>query len=411
MATVKKEDCSCPRRMKAKCAHKPWKVTYREPGGRAGAQRTLSFKLKEEADAFAVKVERDKDLGVYINPRKAKTPFSEVWDQWLNTGSLEPSTYANYRSVYANHFEGHFARRPIGAVSTEDIAKWEQWEKEQGYKPYGIQVRKNLLSSVFGYAVASEIIGRNPCKTANPRKNESRSAYEPVSDEDIPETHEVLGIIAEMPKFLRAAVWAMAGCGLRPGEALAISDQSIEWESSTLLVNHQVAAHGICQITGSRRGVKRGTKHRKQAESRRTPIPGQVVEVFSDHIDMFGIWGDQGWLFESPRQPGRHPSYDWLLRQFKDAAKAAGVPQYTPKSLRHYFVTTSLHAGIPLYEIAQWMGHRDTRTTEQVYGHLTTKAFKRGSDALGEQLAGDLTSFRGKIDAPRLVSLDDEEAA
>ena len=411
MATVKKEDCSCPRRLKATCAHKPWKVLYREPGGRAGRQVEVSFKLKDDADAFAVKVERDKDLGVYISPRKAKKLFSEIWDLWLNTGSLEPGTYANYRSVYANHFEDHFGKRPIGAVSSEDIAKWEQWERDQGYKPYGIQVRKNLLSSVFGYAVAAEFIGRNPCKTANPRKNEHRSAYTPVADDEIPETQEVLGIIAEVPKELRAAFWAMAGCGLRPGEALAICDQSIEWESGVLLVNHQVTAHGVCQITGSRRGVKRGTKHRTQADSRRTPIPKPVVEVFSDHIDVFGMWGDEGWLFESPRQPGRHPSYDWLLRQFKDAAKAAGTPQYTPKSFRHYFVSECLHANIPLYEIAQWVGHRDTRTTETVYGHLRTRAFKRGSDALGEQIAGDLASFRGRIEAPRLVDLDEPDAA
>lgn len=411
MATIKKNDCSCPRRLKASCAHKTWVVTYREPGGRAGKQVELSFKLKDDADAFAIKVERDKDLGVYISPKRAKTLFSEIWDLWVNTGTLEEATYVNYRSVYKNHFEPHFSKRPIGAISKEEIAKWEQWQKEQGYKPYGVQIRRNILSSVFNYAVNAEFIGRNPCRGSNPRKNEGKSAYTPVADDEIPETGEVLGIIAEVPKELRAAFWSMAGCGLRPGEALAISDKSIEWESGILLVNHQVTAHGICQITGSRRGVKRGTKHRKQTDSRRTPIPGPVVGVLSDHIDGFGLWGEEGWLFESPRYPGRHPSYDWLLDRFKAAAEAAGTPQYSPKSFRHYFVSESLHAGIPLYEIAQWVGHRDTRTTEMVYGHLRTRSFKRGSDALGERIAGDLASFRGKIEAPRVIDLDEEQAA
>lgn len=409
MATVKKRECACPRRAKATCAHKPWVVTYREPGGRAGKQREKSFKTKDEADAFAVKVERDKDLGVYISPRKAQKTFAEIWDLWLNTGTLEPSTYANYRSVYENHFEWFFGNRPIGAISSEDIAKWEQWQKQKNYRPYGIQIRRNLLSSVFNFAVNSEMLGRNPCRRANPRKNEHRSAYVPVSDEEIPETHEVLGLIAEVPKLLRAAFWLMAGCGLRPAESLAVSDKSIDWESGILLVNHQVSAHGICEVTGSRRGIKRGTKHRTQAESRRTPIPRFVVEVLADHIDTYGVWGEQGWLFESPRNPGRHPSYDWLLRMFKDAAKAAGTPHLTPKSLRHYFVSECLHAGIPLYEIAQWVGHRDTRTTEKVYGHLRMRSFKRGADVLGERIAGELASFQGKIDAPRLVVLGEED--
>lgn len=348
-------------------------------------------------------MERDKDLGSYINPRQAKRPFSSIWADWRNAGKLEAGTYANYDSVYRNHFEDFFGGKPIGSVTSEDITKWEVAQRARGYKDYGIQVRRNILASVFKYAVDAEIIGRNPCRRANPRKNEGRSAYTPVSDDEIPETHEVLEIISQAPKVLRAAFWAMAGCGVRPGEALAISEDSIEWEAGVLLVNHQVTSHGVSEITGQRRGVKRGTKHRAQYQARRTPIPGPIAEVFEDHLNSFGSWSDEGWLFESPRRVGQHPSYEWLLDKFKEAVKDAGLPHYTPKSFRHYFVSESLHAGIPLYEIAQWVGHRDTRTTEMVYGHLRTRSFQRGADTLGERIAGDLSTFRGKIEPPMLV--------
>ncbi len=51
MATIKKEDCSCPRRKKPTCPHKPYRVSYREPGGRAGKPRQVSFKKLEDAEA------------------------------------------------------------------------------------------------------------------------------------------------------------------------------------------------------------------------------------------------------------------------------------------------------------------------------------------------------------------------
>lgn len=102
---------------------------------------------------------------------------------------------------------------------------------------------------------------------------------------------EVLGIIAETPKLIRAGFWAMAGCGTRPGESLALAEESMDWERSILTVDHQVSAYGCQEISGYRRGVKRGTKHRSFDEARKTPVPESVNEIFNDHVDAFGTWG------------------------------------------------------------------------------------------------------------------------
>lgn len=418
MASINKEDCSCPRRQKAFCAHRPYVVTYRTPGGReSGRQLEERFKTFDAAEKFAIKVERDKDLGVFVDPRKAKMLFSELWAEWVSIGTLEPSTLVNYTSVYKNHYEARFAAMQIGNVSKDDINNWEKWQIAAGYKPYGIQVRRNLLSSVFGYAVAAEYIGRNPCKNANPRKTSGKSAYEPVRDEDIPTVEEMLGHIAEQPLILRSAHWGMAGSGMRPGEALAIAEPVILWEDKKLRVDHQVTAHGVREVTGSRRGtkrgtaVKKGTKHRRIEEGRHTPAPQDVLNAYDGHIETFGTWGDEQWLYESPRVLQQHPSYDWLLRQYHLAGEKAGVsPEKSiPKAARHFFVKQCIAAGVHLYEIAQWVGHRDSRTTEVVYGHLTKNSYLRGANALELRLRTDLADLRGTIDPPALFDVDREE--
>ena len=83
-----------------------------------------------------------------------------------------------------------------------------------------------------------------------------------------------------------------------------------------------------------------------------------------------------GLLFPSPR--GR----PWNVRNFyrniwEPARKKAGV-SFTLYDLRHTFASRLLAAGIPLVEVAAWMGHslraggsKVDNTTSRVYAHAT----------------------------------------
>ncbi|MFI5766943.1 tyrosine-type recombinase/integrase [Streptomyces sp. NPDC051658] len=410
MAAIKHEDCDCPGRRKPDCAHLTYRVAYRQ----AGELREVPFKRLEDAESFAIGVERRKDLGARLDPEAGRRVFADVWREWVEAGALEESTKRNYQSVYDNHFGRTFGSMEMADIAPADIERWEAYQRGRGYAENGVNGRKNVLSSVFNYAVTAEIIGRNPCRKVNPHRRAGRPLT-PIGDDDIPAMEEVMGIIAEAPKLIRAGFWAMAGCGLRPGEALAISSASMNWDRGILVVDHQVSAYGCQEISGSRRGVKRGTKSRGSGEARRTPVPHSIRQVFNDHVDAFGMWGDRGWFFESPRQNDRHPSYDWFLAQFKVATTAAGTPRYTPKSFRHFFVSEAIHSGIPLFEIAAWVGHRTTRTTELIYGHLVRRSMHQGALVMHNRLGLDLAPLQGSIPLPSLhpsgEAADDQDDA
>ncbi|MEV5533845.1 tyrosine-type recombinase/integrase [Streptomyces prunicolor] len=395
--------CDCAITAWDRCPH-PWVVRWREPGGRSGRQREKSYEPgtagKKLAAKWERKVERDKDTGSYIDPSQAKRTFADVWTEWINAGSddaqLAVSSRAQYQSIYKNHYADFFGSRPIGSVTASDITKWETLQKEKGYKPYGIHTRKVVLASLFKYAWSADIIPRNPCKKAEARKRKE-SAYRPIDPSEVPTTEEVEAIFDEIKPYYRSAVWSMAGCGLRVGEALAMCEQKWEQGAGWAKINAQLSSFGANE------GAGRGTAIRDEVKwsrtGRRVPVPEVAEESWRTHIATYGTWGEEGWFYESEMYAGRFPSRTTFAERWNKAIKDAELEHrgLTPKSLRHYFASVAIAAGVPLAELAVWMGHASSKTTEQVYVHLLPGAEERIKGAVALAVARDLSESLSRI--------------
>ncbi|MFI9721144.1 tyrosine-type recombinase/integrase [Streptomyces sp. NPDC052396] len=393
-AIIKRCDCSIT--AWERCPH-PWVVRWREPGGRSGRQREKSFEKgaagRKLAEMFERKVERDKDTGSYIDPRQSKRSFADVWDEWINAGGedqLAESSRVQYRSVYKNHFAEWFGPRPIGSITASDITKWETDQAARGYKPYGIAVRKNILASVFRYAWNAEIITRNPCRKAEARKRKDPK-YTPIDPSEVPTTSEVEIIFEHMPAYYRSSIWSMAGCGLRVGEALAVCETKWNQEVGFFAVNAQLSTFGANEGAGRSVAIRDEVKWSRRG--RRVPVPDITRQEWQTHISTYGTWGDEGWFYESETYGGRFPSRTTFHERWKKAIKKANLEdrKLTPKSLRHYFASVAIGAGVPLFELAQWMGHTSSKTTEMVYVHLLPGAEERIKGAVALAVAQNLS--------------------
>ena len=73
-----------------------------------------------------------------------------------------------------------------------------------------------------------------------------------------------------------------------------------------------------------------------------------------------------------------------VRRDLADACTAAKIERCSPNDLRRTFASWHVEAGVPLFPIAQAMGHKDTRMLERVYGRQTP-----------EQLAGIMARAMG----------------
>jgi integrase len=71
-----------------------------------------------------------------------------------------------------------------------------------------------------------------------------------------------------------------------------------------------------------------------------------------------------------------------IVKGFRSVAKAAGMPWCTPHVLRHTAAVWMADAGVPMEEIAQYLGHSDSRITERVYARYSPGYLARAARAL-----------------------------
>jgi integrase len=77
-----------------------------------------------------------------------------------------------------------------------------------------------------------------------------------------------------------------------------------------------------------------------------------------------------------------------IRREFRAAISAAGIAgAWSPRELRHTFVSLMSDTGVPVEEIARLAGHTSTRTTEIVYRHQLRPVMEKGAQAM-DQLFG-----------------------
>ncbi|WP_406130544.1 tyrosine-type recombinase/integrase [Streptomyces sp. NBC_00989] len=84
-------------------------------------------------------------------------------------------------------------------------------------------------------------------------------------------------------------------------------------------------------------------------------------------------------------QRADHWAHTTLNYQWEVAKKRAGITKrLTPYSLRHFFASNCLSNGIPITDVAEWMGHRNINMTFKIYRHLMPASVGRTARLLNE---------------------------
>jgi integrase len=340
-------------------------VRYRTTGGRSSRQHEQSFGDDlREAEDFALKVEHDKRAHMFVDPKAGRVLFRDAAGTWLDQHLGADSSIATYRSVLHAHIDPAIGGKPIGAVRREDIKALIAAMHRKGLSASRIGCAYLVISAVLGEAVRDKKLAESPCTGIQ------LPGVVTSVDFILPVHAQIEAIAAGLPPDWAATIWLMHGCGLRIGEALAVSLRCRINRGKTLRVREQV--NPAAQLMP--------LKFRVAGEFRDIPLPGYVNEAIDKHAAEHGTTPD-GYLFQGRK-------YKLVVRRsyqedFQRAAARAGLPpEFIPHSLRHLYASTALAEGIPITEVSRWLGHKSIEVTHQIYGHLVPSSIDRARIAL-----------------------------
>lgn len=158
--------------------------------------------------------------------------------------------------------------------------------------------------------------------------------------------------------------------------AVKLRELTARHVQAALAVYRSVRASGDTKTPKSRRVLK---------------LPVKAVEALKDHrsrqaaarLKAGPLWQDHGLVFASAA--GTPLDAHNVRRSFRAITKAAGLGQdWTPRELRHTFVSLLSANDVNLEDIARLAGHSGTSVTERVYRHEIRPSLTQGAEIMDQ---------------------------
>lgn len=349
-----------------------------DPAGKRIIKRG-SGKTKTEAKAKLKEVLRDYEDGLAIAP-EGYTVAAAVTD-WLVHGlnGRDQATVTTCTILCQTHIIPALGARKLRDLRAEDVDKWLA-AKAQTLSTSTLQRLHSCLNRAINRAMARDNVRRNVvalCSVPQGQPGRPSKALTIAQAEAI--------LTAAEDSRLHAYIVVSLLTGARTEELRALT-----WDHVDLDGNPQ-ASPPIPPHVAVWRSVRAGgdTKTRK---SRRTlALPKRCVDALrelrdrqdQERADAGPHWHNTGLVFSTRYGTALNPGN--VRRDLRRAIKtAAGVDvrEWTPRELRHSFVSLLSDSGIPVEEISRLVGHKSTAVTELVYRKQIRPVLQGGADVM-----------------------------
>jgi integrase len=342
--------CQCT--AKTKCPH-GWTARY----WLDGKQRERTFKDtpgkpgsgKKLAADFLLKLAVGKREGdtTFADKSKAAVRFTDYAEAWISRRKAE-ATRATLRSTMKNYLAPRVGNRTLAQVAGDREAA--QAIIDDDAIPVNVRRRlRVLLVSPCNEALKSGRLASHRLRGLDVPDDDERAEFEYISQADTE------ALAARLGDYSLIA-WLGRLAGLRLGESLGVNIADFRNGGTILRLTRQRLANGNLSVM----------KARKAGDYRDIPVPAALWEkVRNAPADADGYLFPKVW---------RNKIYD----TFNDARDALGLPQdMVPHWLRHCYVSDLLGAGVPITDVARYVGHQNINITFKVYGHLLPDAGER----------------------------------
>lgn len=234
------------------------------------------------------------------------------------------------------------------------------------------------LTRAITRAQAGNLVGRNvSALTGTPGGQAGR----PSQSMTLVETQALIAAAQEAGPRICAYVVLSLATGIRTEEARALRWENVDF-GDPRLVPPRVASVEVWRSV-------RAEGDTKTVKSRRTlALPKLAVSALMTLRDSESHSADD-LVFRT--SAGRPLDAGNVRRQFRAVCKTAGIGEkWTPRELRHTFVSLMSDSDVAVEEIARLVGHASSKVTETVYRHQLRPVMAVGAEKM-DVLLGPVT--------------------
>jgi len=325
-------------------------------------RRSVSGATEAEARAKLRRVEAEVILGQPVTDGTIR--LGKFLEEWL-TNTIEPNclsvnTAVSYRGIVERHLIPDLGKKRLKDLTVLDVDHLLHEKYEAGLSDSTVQRIRMILIKALRHAERRDLVMRNVAALTDLRRVKHREGRSL--------TPEQARALLEVAKIDRIGVTVQLGLylGLRPGEVLGLKWEDIDFNARTLSVCRSLKRERNKLLLGEP----------KTPGSRRTLLmPEPLVIALTAHGErqreeraVAGeIWCDLGLVVTTEIGTLVDPSN--ARRTLDRLCHHAGVGRWNPNALRHTFASLMSLDGAPMEEVADAMGHVDTRMTSRVYRH------------------------------------------
>jgi integrase len=326
-------------------------------------------------------------------PLVKSTTVAEYLDRWLGhiTPTRSSTTIRGYR-FKVKRITDQLGGIRLDRLTPQHLDRTYRHWLDEGLDASTVHHLHRVLSAALRQAVKWGLLSSSPTARATPPARRTRATQVPAPDvvQKLIATAEDRG----QPVFATTIALA-ATTGLRRGEIAGLRWSDIDLQAGKLYVRRSIKndidgawipgppkIHQVRRIALDDFTLAVLRTHRTNATRRAT---GAAVPLGEDAYALT--------LDPSGAKPIRP---DTLSQGFARICKAAGVPNVSLHTLRHFSAGMLIASGRDVRTIAGRLGHSDASTTLRVYAHMVEGRDQDAADFLGSLLAPRKTAALDK---------------
>jgi len=334
--------------------------------------RRGSGRTKTEAKAKLRALLRDRDDGVVLGAEGYTV--GQAVDDWLafGMGKRAESTVRKYRLLCSKHIIALLGARKLRELTAPEVERWLARLAKSLSTDTLHRVHACLDRSVKR-AMARDLVRRNVVELAEIPTGRPGRQSKSLTPEQVDGV-----LIKTAPNRLHNYIVVSLLTGGRTEELRALRWDHVHLDAAPphIEVWRSVRADGDTKTRRSRRTLALPARCVDALKKQR-------AQQLADRLSAGDRWQENGLVFAT--SVGTKMLAGNVRRDFRRAlALVPGIDpsMWTPRELRHSFVSVLSDAGVPLEEISQLVGHSGTTVTELVYRHQLKPVIQTGATVM-----------------------------